>query len=103
MKKADNGKLVFEVVLNSSEALNLKGHTENVVLVSQNISGVPSRVSLRGKNEATKYFLIPKCLRKDPDLHSFHNDVSCQKISLPDSTMFVYVLSSRRSIPHSVT
>ena len=69
MRRVDNQKIIFEMSLSHAEALNLQGHTDDIYLLCDSVETVPSRISLRGKNEATKYFLIPKTLRKDIQFH----------------------------------
>lgn len=91
-KRVEDERIIFELMLEQHEALHLQGHTDNIHLITENVSGIPARISLRGKNEATKYFLIPKALRKDFSDHYHNSDVSCQKIALSDKTMFVYTV-----------
>jgi len=86
-KATKNGKVVFEVLMDYDEALQLRGHINNVYLFSEEVADIPSNISLRGKNEATKYFLIPKLLRKDI---KFNSKVTCQKLETPTKIAFIY-------------
>ena len=86
-KSMENNKIISEVELDYAEILQLKGHHENVHLFSSNVSGVDSRVSLRGKNEATKYFLIPRVLRKNL---MFNTKVSVQRLDTKEKDVYVY-------------
>ncbi len=86
--KAD-GKVVFEVLMDYEEAVQLQGHMDNVHLFSENISEIKTNISTRGKNSATKYLLIPKDLRKNI---CFDRNISCQKIELADKVIFIYLL-----------
>ncbi len=88
-KTATDGKIVFEILVDYEEALQLKGHVKNIHLFSNEVSDIKSNISLRGKNEATKYFLIPKELRKDL---KFNTKVTCQKIETDTKTIFVYMV-----------
>ncbi len=88
-KMTKDGKVTFEVALDYEEALALKGHTKNVHLFSEDVSDVESKVSLRGKNEATKYFLIPKQMRKDL---KFNTKVTCQKLETASKMVFIYIV-----------
>jgi hypothetical protein len=86
----DENKVIFEVLADYEEALQLKGSIDNVHIFSENIADIKTNLSMRGKNEATKYFLIPKQLRKD--LRFGVEDVICQRINTPTKIIFVYVI-----------
>lgn len=88
-KSLPNGKLLFEVMVDYEEALQLRGHVTNIHVFSENTLDIGTNISMRGKNEATKYFLIPKELRKNL---RFRSSVRCQKIETPSKVMFVYVI-----------
>lgn len=77
------------MLLDQDEFRQLKGEMDDVYLFSENVANVPSRVSLRGRNEATKYFLIPKKLRKKL---SVNGEVSCQRLETDGKDIFIYVL-----------
>ena len=59
----EDGKVVYEVVLDSGESLQLKGHMNDVHLFSDNNLDVHSRLTKRGKNDATMYLLVPRAFR----------------------------------------
>jgi hypothetical protein len=88
-KTTNDGKIIFEVLVDYEEALQLRGHINNIHMFSEDIVDVNSNISLRGKNEATKYFLIPRELRKDL---KFNTKVRCQKLEAPTKTIFIYVV-----------
>ena len=92
-KVGDNGKILFTVSLNPDEALQLKGHIKNVYLFSENTSEVKTNIAMRGKNSATKYFLIPKEFRKDMN---FPKEVACQRIDTKTKIIFVYTIDKLR-------
>ena len=87
--KIQKDKIIYEIALTHEEALQLKGHTDNICLFTENVAEIRTNISQRGKNEATKYFLIPRELRKGLD---FRSPVSCQKFETNDKTIFIYVL-----------
>lgn len=87
--KVSKDKIIYEIALTHDEALYLKGHFNNIHLFTENVAEIRTNISQRGKNEATKYFLIPRELRKGLD---FHCPVSCQKFETHDKTIFIYVL-----------
>lgn len=82
-------KVVVEVLLDRDEFRQLRGEMDDICLFSEHVASVPSRVSLRGRNEATKYFLIPRQLRRKL---AVHGEVSCQRLESGGKTIFVYVL-----------
>lgn len=85
----DDGKVIFEVSLDYDEAKQLKGFMDDVHIFSENVADIRTKISTRGKNDATKYFLVPRELRKKLN---FNSDISCQKIDLKTKTIFVYVV-----------
>ena len=92
----DRDKVVVEVLVCKTEYRQLRGELDNVRLFSDRTVDVPSKVSLRGRNEATRYFLIPRQLRQRLTVQGH---VSCQRIDNDDGrSIFVYVLDpcSRR-------
>ena len=88
-KIKDDGKIIFETVIEYEEAVQLKGHMDNIHIFSENVADVETNISQRGKNEATKYFLIPKELRKGL---KFTAKTTCQKIETKTKTIFIYVV-----------
>jgi hypothetical protein len=88
-KVRDDDKVVIEVCIDKDEALQLKGNLNDIHIFAEGVVDVDTHLSLRGKNEATKYFLIPKQLRRDLE---FSRKVRCQKIETGTKVMFVYVL-----------
>ena len=88
-KLKGEGKVVFEVLMEYEEAVQLQGHMDNVHLFSENVDYMRTKVSTRGKHAATKYLLIPKELRKNI---KFDKDINCQKVELHDKIIFIYVV-----------
>lgn len=90
-RMASDQKVIFEVELDYDEALELRGHTKGVHLFSEESAHIKTNVSGRGKNEATKYFLIPKELRKELPMES---DCKCLKVRTNTKTIFVYLMDN---------
>jgi len=92
-KITDDNKVLFTIRLDKEEALQLKGHVTNICLFSENNSEIKTNIASRGKNESTKYFLIPKELR-----HSlvFPSEVKCAKLDTKTKTIFIYVIDKLR-------
>ena len=88
-KKRADGKFLAEVLLDEKEHLSLHGHTQDIIMFSDKTSFVDTNISQRGKNAATKYFLIPRSLRRNLN---FKSKVACQKIEYNTRTLFVYVI-----------
>ena len=87
-KRNEKG-VIIELQMSNDEAQILNGYMDNIHVIAEEVVKVPSRVSLRGKNEATKYFLIPKLLRKNLLVE---NQVMCQKIETDNKVVFVYLI-----------
>lgn len=92
-KATKDGNIVYEVLLDYEEALQLKGHIKNIHLFSEDVVTTKTNLSARGKNEATKYFLIPKDLRQNI---RFNDKVKCQKLETDSKMIFVYVVDKLR-------
>ena len=80
-------KVTFEINIDREEALQLKGKLDKIHVISEDAADIKSRISLRGKNDATKYFLIPKEFR---DEIKKSKDVYCQKIETHAKTIYVF-------------
>jgi hypothetical protein len=86
-KVREDGKIVFEVVVDKEEALQLKGQLENVYIYSEKNSNYNTAMTQRGKNDATKYFLIPRELRNNLD---YDEKVVCQRIETKTKSTFIF-------------
>jgi hypothetical protein len=87
-KRNENG-ILFEVEVGYDEATLLKGHYDAVHLFTERSADFETNISTRGKNSATKYFLIPRNLRRKVD---YKCPVNCQKIETDEKIIFVYVV-----------
>lgn len=85
----DDGKVIIEVLVDYKEARQLRGFMDNVHLFSENMANIETNISERGKNSATKYFLIPKTLRNSLKAK---NEVKCQRIETKNRFIFFYVV-----------
>jgi hypothetical protein len=88
-KTTKEGNVVFEIELDYEESLQLKGHIKDIHVFSEDVADIKTNLSQRGKNEATKYFLIPRELRSGL---KFNEKVRCQKIETDTKIIFVYVV-----------
>ncbi|MBI4147550.1 hypothetical protein HY494_02770 [Candidatus Woesearchaeota archaeon] len=88
-KMKGDGKVILELLMDYDEVLQLQGHMDNVYVFSEDITDLKTNISTRGKNSATKYFLIPRELRKNIQ---FDKELNCQKIELKDKVIFIYTV-----------
>ncbi|MBD3249290.1 hypothetical protein GF336_04560 [Candidatus Woesearchaeota archaeon] len=92
-KTTKEGDIVYEILVDYEESLQLKGRVKNVHVFSEDVADIKTNLSGRGKNEATKYFLIPTSLRKNIKLT---DKVKCQKLETESKNIFVYVVDKLR-------
>ena len=90
-KKKDD-KVVLDVEMDYEEYLQLEGHMEDVHIVSANSELLKTNISERGKNSATKYFLIPRQLRGD---FSFDEQVKVKRMDKDGQALFVYFVDKK--------
>lgn len=95
--KREKEKVIVETILDHEELVQLKGEIDDVHLFSERVADVQTNIAKRGKNEATKYFLIPREMRKDLNIIE---PVNCQRINTPDKAIFVYVVN--KNVFHGV-
>ena len=88
-KTTKEGNVIFEIELDYEESLLLKGHIKNIHVFSEDVADIKTNLSQRGKNEATKYFLIPRELRSNL---KFNEKVRCQKLETESKIVFIYVV-----------
>ena len=93
-KVKGSNNIVLELMLDYQEALQLQGQIDNIHIFSDNVSHKQTWVSTRGKKGSTKYFLIPRELRRDID---FTHQINCQKIDLPEKVIFIYSVDRETS------
>jgi superfamily II RNA helicase len=88
-KTTKDNKVICEVEMDYEESLELKGHIKDIHVFSEDAAEIKTNLSKRGTNEATKYFLIPKELRKGL---KFNELVKCQKIETDLRKIFIFVV-----------
>lgn len=88
-KLKGEGKVAVELLLDYEEAVQLRGHMDNVRIFSENVVDLKTTISTRGKNASTKYFLVPRELRKNVCLDK---EITCQRLESNDKTIFIYVV-----------
>ena len=88
-KVKDTKKMIFEILLDQDEAMNIKGYLDRIHVFSEKAADIDSVLIKRGKRGATKYFLIPRDMRHNI---RFNSEVTCQRIETKDKILFVYVI-----------
>ncbi len=81
--------ILVSLKLDFEEAKVFNNMVGNVSLIPHELVKTESAIYERGKNGATKYFLIPKSLRKDTKLTKF---VSCLKVDTKDKIIWTYFM-----------
>ncbi len=89
LKTRDDKKVSAEILMDEVEFLQLRGHINDLCVFSRRAVDVDTNLTLKGRNSATKYFLVPKVLRKNVNVNG---KVTCQKLELPNLLVFVYVI-----------
>ena len=89
IKNNKDGKILIELEMDYDESLKLKGAMDKVILFSENSADKVTHLTQRGANEATKYFLIPKELRKNLQVNG---NVKCQRLEIGNDLFFIYML-----------
>ena len=89
-------KIISELMFDYNQYLQLKGHFDDIYLFTEHVAEIKAHISQRGKNDSTKYFLIPRQLRKGL---KFNNQTSCQKIDLKDKVIFIYIIDKNKVNP----
>lgn len=87
--KRHDDHIVLSVKIDFEEARVLKDMVGTISLIPHESVKVESTVYERGKNGATKYFLIPKLLRKDTLLTK---SISCMKFDAEDKIIWAYFM-----------
>ena len=89
LKTREDKKVAAEILMDDAEFLQLRGHISDLCVFSMRTVDVDTNLALKGRNSATKYFLVPKVLRKNL---SVEGRVTCQKLEGPGAVVFVYVI-----------
>ncbi len=92
--KRNEAGILFEIEVDAEEATILNGHYDDIHLFTEKVAEYKTNISSRGKNSVTKYFLIPRNLRKDIDLQC---PVNCQKIETDEKFIFIYVVDKNNT------
>ena len=91
-RSRDDGKIIFEVLVDQQEALQLKGHIENVHLFTEKAAENEVVITQRGTNDATTYLLVPKEMRNHGRLQG---KAKCQRIDTKDKAFFIYTMGKK--------
>ncbi len=94
--RVSGDKIIYQVALDESESLALKGRVRNVHMFSLDLFTVESKMVEKGKDGVTKYFVIPsvfKSKRKSQlsDLQMFETDQKYFFIYVCDKEQLSYL------------
>lgn len=90
IKALSDQKVQVTLEVTQLEVLRLKGNLEQMHLFSEKNLEDTARLIQRGKKESTKYFLLPKALRKGVGTS---NNVECTKIDSKTKYLFIFSVS----------
>jgi len=85
-----NDKVELTLELSQKEVIFLRGNLDKMHLFSEDNLNVDSRLVNRGKDESTKYFLIPKEFKNEVNSSK---EVLCTKIETKTKHLFVYAIN----------
>ena len=92
-KNLPNKTVIYKILLNQEEIINLKGHMKNIHLFSGNLCDQFSQINTRGNKGVTKYFKIPLSIRS----RKKHNgNLTYQIIETPTKAFYIYTLSKKK-------
>ncbi|MBN2881041.1 hypothetical protein JXM83_03220 [Candidatus Woesearchaeota archaeon] len=83
-------KYVYEIEMSDDEARQVKTTINDLVVFSENDFSAKTEICKRGKEGRTKYFLIPKNLRKRIKLQD--KKIICQRLDVRNKTFFIYAV-----------
>lgn len=89
--KNNGEKYLYEIEAETQELNQIKGSSDNLIFFSDENFNLETNISKRGRQGRTKYFLIPKGLRKRIDLSD--KRIVCQRLDLKNKIFFVYAVS----------
>ena len=87
LKAISEQKVQITLELTQSEALWLKGNMDQMHLFSEKNLENDTKLIQRGKKESTKYFLLPRELRKGVIAS---NNVKCSRIDTKTKHIFIF-------------
>lgn len=94
LKNIAENKYLYEIEMNKEESNQLKGDIKDLVVFSEKENESTTKITKRGKEGRTKYFLIPKELRKRTDL--LEKKIICQRLDLRNKTFFIYAVDKEQ-------
>lgn len=87
LKAISDQKVQVTLELTQNEVLWLKGNLEQMHLFSEKNLEWDSKLIQRGKRESTKYFLLPRELRKNVTVSS---NIKCARIDSKTKNIFIF-------------
>ena len=94
LRNVAENRYIYEIELDSDEASQIDGSVKDIVLFSNKDFISDTTISKRGKDGRTKYFLIPKNVRKRIELTD--KKIVCQRLDLRNRTFFIYAVEKEQ-------
>ena len=85
--KVNKENVILSLKLEHNEAKELNGHVNNIHLIAEDDIVETASLYEKGRNGNTKYFLIPRILRKKIRIKK---EAKCIMFDKKDRIMFVY-------------
>lgn len=83
-------KTVFKVEADMMESLNLRGNLRNVVMFPLDACDIRSQIIEKGRDGATKHFLLPMALRQKSKGRP--NNITYQAHDMEEKAVFIFSL-----------
>lgn len=87
IKALSDQKVQITLEVSQAEALWLRGNMEHIHIFSERNLDCDAKLIKRGKKESTKYFLLPRELRKGVMASP---DVKCTRIETKTKNLFIF-------------
>ncbi len=82
-------KISLNLIVSNDYFLRLSGHLNNVHIFSENNINYDTKIIKKGRNQNTKYLLLPRKLVKD--IKNYKN-VKCKRIDTEKNYIFIFLL-----------
>ncbi len=99
VRSINETKVAVSLEISPRELSWLKGNVENLHLFSESNLQYDSRVVQRGKKDSSKYFLMPKELRKELIVNG---PIKCNRIETPSKDIYIFALDKYKSLSISL-
>jgi len=92
-KALSDSRVLCKVLVSKNEFQDLKNHFKNIHLFAADLCADDTKLIQRGRDGATKYFLLPFNLRFRKQ--KAFGKISCQRIETDAKIFYMYVIDKR--------